>query len=112
MQQRLTGNRDRDCGALIHLPCAREGRRRYADDGERLLIEFELLADDGRVGAEPFLPELMAEYDYRCGAFPVVLSSDCPSQNRLYAEPAVIAAGHDLSADDLCLPANHGIHLT
>src|SRR6266540_556688 len=56
------------------LQSAGKSRRRHANDGEGLLIEFERLADDCRVGAEPFLPELMAEYDHRRSACPVILS--------------------------------------
>jgi len=91
------------------LQSAGKSRRRHANDGEGLLIEFERLADDCRVGAEPFLPELMAEYDHRRSACPVIFVRDRASQHGLYANPGVIAAGHGLPLDDLRLLAYDGI---
>jgi len=54
----------------------------------------------------------MAEHDYRRSACPVVFISDCASPHGLHAQPGIIAAGHDLSPDDLCLLAHHGIQFT
>src|SRR5262245_51193593 len=109
-QQRLTGNRDGDSRAIIHLQRADKAGRRHADDSERLLVEFECLADDCRVGGEPFLPELMAEHDHWRGARLVIFVTDCAPQNGLYAQPGVIATRYGLSVDDLRLLAYHGAH--
>src|SRR6185503_6627418 len=65
------------------------------------------LADDRRIGAEPFLPKLMAEHDHWRGTWLVVLVSDDTPQARLHSEAGVIAAGHGLPLDDLRLLVHH-----
>src|SRR5262249_11478618 len=106
-QYRLARHPDCDCGAITHLQRASEGGWSHADDRERRLIEFELLADNGGVRAKPFLPKLMAEYDHgrRCRA--VVRVRDRAPQHRLYAQPVVIAAGNGLPSDDFGLLIRH-----
>ena len=94
---------------LTHLQRAVECRLGHADDGERVLIEFDLLADDRRVGSEPLLPELIAEHDDRRGSCSVIIIRDGASQHRLYAQTGVIAAGDGLTVDDLCLLAYDGV---
>src|SRR6267143_1361917 len=75
-----------------------------------MLVEFDWLADDGGVGAEPFLPKLMAEHDdLRCTSL-VIFVSNRASQARLHSQPGVIAARHGLSVNDLRLIADYRVH--
>src|SRR6266404_9200424 len=49
----------------------------------------------------------MAEHDHWRGTWLVIFVSDSASQARLLSEASVIAAGHGLPLDDLCLLVHH-----
>src|SRR6266850_1568671 len=68
------------------------------------------MANDGGVGAEPFLPKLMAEHDHRRCTWLVIFVSNRASQARLHSQPGVIAARHGLSVNDLPLIADYRVH--
>src|SRR6185503_5763814 len=81
-QQRLASNRNSDGRVITYLQRARERLRRHTDDSERHLVEFERLADDGGIGAEPLLPKLIAEHNHWRRARFVIFITDRTSQDR------------------------------
>src|SRR5262249_3679397 len=92
-----------DGGVIPDLQRADKSRRRHANDGEKLPVEFERPAYDSRIRGEPLLPKLMAEYnDWRCARL-IIFYSDRASQDRLRSQPGVITAGYGLPVDDLRL---------
>ena len=109
-QQRLLGERDGDGGLIIHLQGAGERGRCDADDGKRLLVEFERLANDSATRAQPLLPKLMAEHNHWRGAWLVIIVSNGASQARLHSQPGIIVAGHGLPVDDLRLIGHYRVH--
>src|SRR5262249_14329744 len=89
-QYRLERQRDCDCGAITHLQRASEGGWSHADDRERRLIEFELLADNGGVRAKTLLPKIIGEDGHRRGRPPVVPLPYCAPPPPPYRPPPVI----------------------
>ena len=78
--------RDCDDRVITHLQRAVESARCDADDRERLLVEFELLADDGGVSVKSVLPQLVTEHNNRRSAGAIVFSSNGASQSRVQSQ--------------------------
>jgi hypothetical protein len=72
-----------------------EPRRRDADDGERTPREIDRAADDGGIGAEPPLPDAVAE-DHTVGvARPLIVPRERPAEHHPPAEQLEVAGGHE-----------------
>ena len=63
-----------------------ERRRHDADDGEGLIVHADDAADDSRVGAEPTLPEAVAQDDDSPAVRRIFLDSEIAPDNRSHAQ--------------------------
>src|SRR5262249_50106576 len=75
-QQRLASDRNSDGRVITYLQRPDERGGRHTDYSKRLLVEFDLMADDCGTRAEPLLPKLMAEHNHRRCARPFIFVSD------------------------------------
>jgi hypothetical protein len=79
---------------------AQEGRRRDADDLERLAPDPQGASDDGRVGVEAQAPEMIAEERDRLRAL-VVARLEHPSEHRSDADRGEVRTAHRFDIRDL-----------
>jgi hypothetical protein len=76
--------------------CPAEVRRRHADDGHRLAVDNDRLAEHAGIGAEVRLPVAVAQHGKKVPAHrPVVLGREQASQRRPEAEHREVRAGDE-----------------
>src|SRR5690606_36988938 len=86
------GNRDRHEDARTALSdgadhCAVEFRWRYADDGQRHIVDEERAPEDVRVASECALPVRVAQHDrFRSSVDSIILRAEHPAERGLKAE--------------------------
>ena len=83
----------------------REAPRHHADDFVRAPVDGDRPSDDGRVAAEPPLPETVAEDDDRRGAVPFLAGDEPASELRRNAEHPEEAGAHHLRLEVVRPPA-------
>ena len=66
---------------------------KHAHDGGGDVVDADDRADGARLGAEPALPERVADHGHRLGPRPVVVGDDGAAGGRLHAEHAEVVAG-------------------
>src|SRR6185437_8403854 len=78
-----------------------EGFRHHADDRERSVIDRDCLADDGGIGGERLLPEVIAEDDDGAAAGScIVCETDGAAKEGLRSDDAEIVAGDETCANE------------
>ena len=61
-------------------------RRHHADDRVRTVVQFNILSDDARIGAELRGPQLMRKHDFILTLALIIARHDRPAEQRFYAE--------------------------
>ncbi len=76
-------------------------RREHADNGVRLIVHLEDLADDVRITRETFLPEVVAEQEHRRRSLLVFSGQEGAAEERFHSESIKKIVRYDSGLDTL-----------